>query len=96
MKLKQTIDTIAIGIVVLFIITRPAIANAILSFLLGGVLPGVGVVLPFWVMLGVYLLLMTTVITFLYETHHPRPAERPDNVKRPAQTKQLLRSPSSQ
>ncbi len=73
MKLKQKINYIAASILVLFIITRPSVANMLLSFLLGGVLPGTNIALPFWAMLSLYLLLMAVIITRSYEKYRPIP-----------------------
>jgi len=69
MKVKQKINSIALGILVLFVVTRSSVANMILSFLLGGVLPGTNIALPFWAMLCLYLLLMTSLITRSYEKY---------------------------
>jgi len=80
MTIKKKINILAAGILTLFIITRPSIANMILSFLLGGVIPGTNFSLPFWVMLAGYLLLMTAIMTVTYERYRDSPVASKSNT----------------
>ncbi len=63
---KKVIITSAI-LAILIVLSRDAILNSLLLFLFAGVVPGLNIALPFWVMLAFYCLLITSIITLYIE-----------------------------
>lgn len=64
--MKKPIILIAL-IVGIIVLSYDTIINGLLLFLLAGVIPGINVTLPFWVMLALYCLLITAVVTLYIE-----------------------------
>lgn len=58
----------AISLVLIFVITHDGFASSLINFLIAGVIPGTFIALPFWVMIAIYCLTITAIITIYLET----------------------------
>ena len=64
--MKKVIITSAI-LASVIVLSRDIILNSLLLFLFAGIVPGLNIVLPFWVMLAFYCLLITGIVTLYIE-----------------------------
>lgn len=64
--MKKVIITSAI-LAIVIVLSRDIILNGLLLFLFAGVIPGLNITLPFWVMLTFYCLLITGIVTLYVE-----------------------------
>lgn len=64
--MKKVIIT-SIILACLIVATRDTILNSLLLFLFAGVVPGLNITLPFWLMLAFYCLLITGIVTLYVE-----------------------------
>ena len=64
--MKKVIITSAV-LALFIVLSRDVILNSLLLFLFAGVVPGINISLPFWVMLAFYCLLITSIITLYVE-----------------------------
>ena len=64
--MKKVIVISAI-LAIIIVLSRDAILNTLLLFLFAGVVPGLNITLPFWVMLAFYCLLITGIVTLYVE-----------------------------
>lgn len=65
--MKKKVVTISIGLVAIFIFTRSQVTSSIIGFLLAGAIPGTSLFLPFWMMMMLYCLTITFIVTAYVE-----------------------------
>ena len=63
----KKIVIISAVLAVAIVLSRDILLNGLLLFLFAGVVPGLNITLPFWVMLALYCLLITGIITLYVE-----------------------------
>ena len=63
--MKKVIITSAV-LALFIVLSRDVILNGLLLFLFAGVVPGINISLPFWVMLAFYCLLITGIVTLYF------------------------------
>lgn len=57
-----------ISLVSVFAITHDDFIDSIFNFLIAGAIPGTFISLPFWLMIAIYCLTITAIVTFYLET----------------------------
>ena len=63
----KKIVIISAVLAIAIVLSRDILLNGLLLFLFAGVVPGLNITLPFWVMLAFYCLLITGIITLYVE-----------------------------
>ena len=65
--MKKKVFAVLGVVCIITILTHNPLSTVLINFLLIGVIPGVHIVIPFWIMMGVYCLLITLITTFYIE-----------------------------
>lgn len=66
--MKKGLIATAISLFLTMTIVHSEVSIALLNFLLAGVVPGTKIILPFWAMLAIYCLMITTIVTIYVES----------------------------
>lgn len=66
--MKKALLSTIVSFVTVMLITQDRLAASVVGFLMAGAIPGTTATVPFWIMLTVYCLAITAVITMFAET----------------------------